>query len=356
MPDSNYYALNLGCDRLETNSIKSERFKINNSERPLEIKNDEGKVVFFVDNLGANVQTINSTTSFFELVDTPNGIGIENSLISVKNEKLAFVNEINLPKINGEYVTSKSLVTDNVKSLDITSNSIKTESIIVDDVEATNLNVKNIRTDHIICNDMTIADFKTKTIMNEKLDCKNAKIESITSESITSNNLASTNIIVENLENQTGHITNLINETLVSNTIKSTSIDALQIVADKNVVSEIVSCDLLDTTEIKCNKLSILKSVYGTYEEPLDLAATRVKSVSCAGDLIIIHSKIPSGVINQDIIINGIKGDYVVNMTFNKINDVTHTFIKNGKEHLLRMKYKERVERDSQVKIIIQKV
>lgn len=361
MPDSNYYALNLGCEHLETNSIKSERFKINNSERPLEIKNDEGKVVFFVDNLGANVQTINSTTSFFELVDSPNELGEHNSLLGVQNEKLAFVNELNLPKISAEQVTANTIVTNTVKSLGITSGSIKTESMIVNDVQASNLSVTNIKTDHIVCDDMTIADFKTTTIMNEKLDCKNAKIESTTSESLTSNNLASTNIIVENLENQTGHITNIINETLVSNAIKSTSVDALQIVAEKKVVAETVSSDLLDTKEIKCNKLSIHKSVYGSSTEPLDLAVTRVKSVTVEGDLIIIHSKIPSGVINQEIIIHGLEGDYVVSMTFSSsgspfVNDVTHTFINNHKEHLLRMKYKERVERDSQVKVIIQKV
>ena len=356
MPDSNYYAIDLGCDRLETKSIQSERFKINNSERPLEIKNDQGKVVFFVDNLGANVQTINSTTSFFELVDSPNEIGIENSLIGVRNEKLSFVNEINLLKINGEYITSKSVVTDSVKSLGITSDSIKTQSIIVDDLTATDLNVKNIRADHITCNDMTIADFKTTQIMNENLNSKTAEIKALKSESITSKNLASTNIIVEHLENQTGQITHIINETLVSNAIKSTSVHALQIVAEKNVVAEIVCSDLVDTKEIKCNKLSIHKNVYGTIAEPLDLAITRVKSVTVDGDLIIIHSKIPSGVINQEITINGLEGDYVVSLTFNKVNDVTHTFISNNKEHLLKMKYKERVERDATVKIIIQKV
>ena len=376
MPDSYYESILIQCDDLRTTKINCDRVQINNSERPLEIKNDEGKVVFFVDSLGANIPTINSTTSFFELSDSPNEIGSENSLIGVRNEKLDFVNEIKLNNISAEEVTSNNIVSSTVKSLGITSDSIKTESLIVNDITATDLSVKNIKTDHIACNNMKIENFKTSKSINEELDCKKAEIKSLTTESITSNNLASTNIIVENLENKTANITDILNETLISNSIKSTSVNALQIVAEKNVVAAEIYSDLVDTKEIKCNKLSIHKNVYGTHEEPLDLAVTRVKSVTVEGDLIIIHSKIPSGVLNQEITVHGLEndGDYVVSMTFNSsgrtkddnlisperrspfVNDITHMFVNTGNDYKLLMKYKERVERESQVKIIIQKV
>ena len=71
MPDSSYYAISLQSRTLKTEAIDCARVKINNSERPLEIKNDEGKVIFYVDNLGANVHTLNSTTSFLELSGHP---------------------------------------------------------------------------------------------------------------------------------------------------------------------------------------------------------------------------------------------------------------------------------------------
>lgn len=358
MPDSTYQCILMQCDDLHTKRINSTKVKINDTERPLEVINSEGKVVFFVDSSGANIPTINSTTSFFELSDSPNEIGIENSLISVRNEKLAFVNEIQLHNISAEKVTSNNIVSSTVKSLGITSDSIKTESLIVNDITATDLSVKNIITDHIACNNMKIANFKTSKTINEELDCKKAEIETLKTESLTSNNLASTNIIVENLENKTANITDIVNETLISNSIKSTSVNALQLVAEKNVVAAEINSDLVDTKEIKCNKLSIHKNVYGTSTELLDLAITRIKSVTVEGDLIIINSKIPSGVLNQEITIHGLEndGDYVVSMTFNKVNDVTHMFVNTSNNYKLLMKYKERVERDSQVKIIIQKV
>ena len=84
MPDSSYYAISLQSQSLKTEAIHCGKVNINNSQRPLEIVNDEGKVIFFVDNLGANIHTLNSTTSFLELFDTPNVIGKENTLLGIK--------------------------------------------------------------------------------------------------------------------------------------------------------------------------------------------------------------------------------------------------------------------------------
>ena len=50
MPDSSYYAISLKSQSLKTEEIECAKVRINNSDRPLEIMNDEGKVIFFVDN------------------------------------------------------------------------------------------------------------------------------------------------------------------------------------------------------------------------------------------------------------------------------------------------------------------
>ena len=90
MPDSSYYAVSLQSQSLKTEAIHCGKVNINNSERPLEIMNDDGKVIFFVDNLGANVHTLNSTTSFLELFDTPKLLGNENSLLGIKMKNVIF--------------------------------------------------------------------------------------------------------------------------------------------------------------------------------------------------------------------------------------------------------------------------
>ena len=136
MPDYSYYAINLESKSLKTEAIDCLRVKINNSERPLEIKNDEGKVIFYVDNLGANVHTINSTTSFLELFDTPNVLGAEHNILGVKNEKLSFLDEINLSKIETEALTSKDIITNTMKATGIVTDSIINTKMVSDEIKA----------------------------------------------------------------------------------------------------------------------------------------------------------------------------------------------------------------------------
>ena len=133
MPDSSYYAVNLQSQTLKTEAIHCGKVNINNSERPLEIKNDEGKVIFFVDNLGANVHTLNSTTSFLELFDTPNLLGKEHTLLGIKNEKMSFLDEIKISKIEAEALTSKDITSTTINATGIMSDSIINGKMVSDD-------------------------------------------------------------------------------------------------------------------------------------------------------------------------------------------------------------------------------
>ena len=119
-----------------------------------------------------------------------------------------------------------------------------------------------------------------------------------------------------------------------------------------------VSSSLIDAKEIRSDKLMIKKSVFGSEAAPLNLAVTQVKFIDVSGENIKIITKTPFGVLNQSIIIKGLDldGDYTVNLTINQFNDCTHTLICDGNHHVLRVTYKERVDRDALLKILIQKV
>tara|TARA_R110000851_G_scaffold54888_1_gene129238 strand:- start:3481 stop:4554 length:1074 start_codon:yes stop_codon:yes gene_type:complete len=357
MPDSSYYAISLKSQSLKTEEIECAKVRINNSDRPLEIMNDEGKVIFFVDNLGANVHTFNSTTSFVELFDTPKLLGNENSLLGIKDEKMSFLDEIKISKIEAEALTSKDITSTTINATGIMSDSIINAKMVSDDIKATTINTNLLTADSIVCQKMKIAKFETDMITGKESMINEANIESLICNTLVNEELTSDIITVQELVNKTGNITYLESQSIDSKQIKSDDIHA--VTGDITGLTCVKMYGrLIDAKEIKTDKLIINKSVYGNVEEPLNLAVTQIKSVDVSGENIKITTKIPSGVLTQSIIINGLEidGDYTVNLALNKMNDCTHTLICYGNQHILRITYKERVDRDVLLKILIQKI
>jgi hypothetical protein len=202
-----------------------------------------------------------------------------------------------------------------------------------------------------------IANFDCNMITGKELVIEQADIKHLKCNTLANDKLTSINIIVNDLANDKGKITQLESQNIVSKQLKSNDIHA--ITGDITGLTCVnVSSSLIDAKEIWTDKLMIKKYVFGSVEEPLNLAVTQVKSVAVSGENIKIITKIPAGVLNQTVIINGLDldGDYIVNVMLNKINDCTHTLICEGNHHVLRVTYKERVDRDALLKILIQKV
>ena len=326
MPDSSYHAINLESKSLKTEAIDCAKVKINNSERPLEIKNDEGKVIFFVDNLGANVHTLNSTTSFLELFDTPNTLGKEHTLLGMKDEKIAFLDEIKLSKVEAEVLTSKDIITNSIKATGIVSDSIINGKMVSDEIKATAINTNLLTSDSIVCENMKILRFETDMITGKGLKINEANIESLICNTLVNEELTSDIITVRELVNEKSNIAYLESEGIDSKQIKSDDIHA--ITGDITGLTCVkIYGSLINAKEIETDKLMIKKSVFGSEDEPLNLAVTQVKSVDVSGENIKITTKIPAGVLNQSIIINGleIEGDYILNLSLNKLNDCTYT-------------------------------
>ena len=157
MPDSSYFANHLESFEFKSNKIDCGRVKIGvNNERPLEIQNDEGKVVFFVDNLGANVHTLNSTTSFLELIDTPNTIGNDNSILGIEEGKMQFIRDVKLSKAEVNCLAATSIGTETIKADGIISNSVISGTLVVDDLTTPVAKINTITSNVIACDNMTI--------------------------------------------------------------------------------------------------------------------------------------------------------------------------------------------------------
>tara|TARA_R110000796_G_scaffold186292_1_gene303191 strand:- start:202 stop:1275 length:1074 start_codon:yes stop_codon:yes gene_type:complete len=357
MPDSSYFANSLESLEIKSKKIDCGRVKIGvNNERPLEIQNDEGKVVFFVDNLGANVHTLNSTTSFLELIDTPNDLGNDDSILGIEAGKMKFIRDVKLSKAEVNCLAATSIGTETIKSDGIISNSIISGTLIVDDITAPIAKMKNITSDNIVCDNMTIDNFTTSNIRGDDLKFTNAELINLKSNSLVSTKISSSCIDCNSLKNRSAEIDHLLSETLTGKEIKCDELES-NIIRANEITTEACNSTIVMCKEVNADKLILKKNTYGSNEEPLNLAITQVKSVDVTGDVICIISKIPCGVNSQQITVNGlVDADYAVNLTLNQVNDCTHTFIRNEGCHLLRIKYGERVGRDTQVKILIQKI
>ena len=315
------------------------------------------KSFFLLDNLGANIHTLNSTTSFLELFDTPNVIGRENTLLGIKNDKIAFLDTVKMAKIETEALTSTDIVANTIKATGIVTDSIINAKMVSDELKATTINTNLLTADSIVCEKMKIAKFETDMITGKELMISEANIESLICNTLLTEELTSDIITVRELVNEKSNIAYLESEIIESKQIKSEDIHT--ITGDITGLTCVnVSSSLIDAKEILCDKLVIKKSIYGSEEEPLNLAVTQVKSVDVSGERIKIITKTPAGVLTQSIIINGmeIDADYTVNLTLNKLNDCAHTLICEGTHYVLRVIYKERVDRDALLKILIQKV
>ena len=159
MPNVNYYAVNLECESLKTSQVNCDKVKISNSSRALEVFNDDGKVVFFVDNLGASVNNINSSTQFTELSDTPYSLGNENSILGVKDGKIEFLDVLKFWKVEADEVTAKKIITDTMKTEGMVSKSIVNETLTSDKIKCTTFDTGAITADTIVCDNMKLTKF-----------------------------------------------------------------------------------------------------------------------------------------------------------------------------------------------------
>ena len=354
MPNISYYAVNLECESLKTSQVICDKVKISNSSRALEVFNDDGKVVFFVDNLGASVNNINSSTQFTELSDTPYVLGNENSILGVKDGKIEFLDDLIFRKVESDEVTSKKINTGTMKTDGIVSKSIVNETLTSDKIKCTTLDTNVMTADTIVCDNMKLTKFDIDSLSGKELVFDTAIVSQLKSESVTSKMLASTHVVTENLETEKGNFGDITTNVLTSKQVIADNLKSKLVIIDELLFDSIMG-DRVETKEIICDKLNIVKSEYGSETEPLNLAITQVKFVEVSGENIKIVTKCPSGVLNQAIQINGLDHgkDYAVNITLNTDNNISHTFIDDGSTHKLKIVYKTAVERDTIVKIYI---
>ena len=344
------------CQNLQTSNIDCGKVQINNSDKPFVVKNNEGKVVFFIDNAGANQQIINTKTNFFDLYDAPS-LGSENSILGIKNEKLAFSNSIQVSKVDTTNLNSIDAKFDSLTSDMLNCNNSTLKNLKCDNIKSNFSKFEELQATSIDCKALKVENIELEHISTKMGVMDNAKINALEANLISLNNLASTHAIVENFENQTANINNLKsnNSLFVDSKIVALEADEINV---KDLTAKQMKTDELCAKNIKSASLNIEKNVYGSIDNPLCLNFTQTKEVQVTGNNIKIITSVPAGILNQSFIINGldVNEDYIVNITSNNENMFHYVLINDGTKHKLNIKYLDRALRDSVLKINIMRI
>jgi len=109
-----------------TNNLESKNVKINNDNNYLEVLNNEGKKVFWVDDDGANIKQLETITELNDVVGFPS---IKDGLLIGKDNQLEFTKDLEITNLKVDSglinsIESKKITADVANTITINSNSV----------------------------------------------------------------------------------------------------------------------------------------------------------------------------------------------------------------------------------------
>lgn len=355
MPQRLFEAQVIESSKIKTNTIDCGKVQISNSSQPFTVTNSEGKVVFFVDEKGVTEHITNTTTSFVELYDTPKELGKENTILGIKNGKLAFVDDI-----NADIVQIKKLTCQAGNVYTLKSETLDVHSCCVTDLKSEKSfskasTIENLNASSIMCNELNVTKFDPDTLKCNSAHIQDLKTTAFQADLISSHNLASTHAVLENLEAHKSKLGDVVSKTLHTDSIKAKDVTTDNIKA-KLVTFTDVKSDTVDAEVIKANKVCVKQNTYGSEKEPLNLAVTQSKDVKVEGNNIKIVTTCPAGVLTQSFTIYGlnVNEDYIAHVTSNNDVMLQYLLINDGNRFTLKINYADRTMRNTVLKIYIQ--
>ena len=304
MPTPRINAEDIIANNILGNKIHNKKVIIDDSSTPFRVKDDKGDIVFWVDNSGCNIKALESKTNFLELLDTPDYLGDENSVLLVKDESLCFSNNLNVDNVKCEKLFSQQvhcdrLNTTNINLDSIVCKSVLTDKINTDDLKANsllsqNLNCKNIDSESIKCNNFKCDDLSLKKLNLHELNGEKSNLKSIKTIDCKTTNLDCKTAFVDNIKSNEIDIT----DAKIDN-LKLKNLDLKELELEASFIKKLFVNDL--------NVLSQVTQHYGSLTEPLFLALTQQNTLELLnGKNHIITTKIARGIKKQSFYINNL--------------------------------------------------
>ena len=108
-------------------SLKLKNVKINDGDNHLEIQDNNGKKIFWVNNEGCSIKAVDKSIELEDVIGFPS---ICDGILSVSNDELSFSRDLNLDKLDVINSSIENLKVDNLKLNSLTLQSLSADHLL----------------------------------------------------------------------------------------------------------------------------------------------------------------------------------------------------------------------------------
>jgi hypothetical protein len=320
-------------------SLNTPTLSTNKAGNYLEVTNGKGVKLFWVDDKGANVKTVDRAVELEDVVGFPK---VAEGLLYYKNQNLDFVKNIELDSL-----TSLHGNIHNIKSNDIESSTIKATT-----VEGQSVLAKVVKSDDINCDDANVTNLKavslqSQNVKTEHLKAKTLDVETYNPEHIETSKVQCTSILgeeanVSSIQAKEAGIIHIESQNILTQRIDIAENANIKVLNNEEAIVDDLKAVNANIKNLKYDNLIKSVSVFGSLNNPLKLNAveqTKLDVNNEQGNIKIyniIRDKAPQ---NKFILENLPDADYhvsvkshnhLLNTNYNicQVNGVTYLFSK----------------------------
>lgn len=330
-------------DLVINNKITHKNVKINNGNNYLEIQNDEGKKLFWVNNKGCNVKSINKSIELEDVFDFPK---LQEGILYYNNETLEFEKDISLNNLS---VINSSVENLKVDNLEIKN--LKLPDALLDKIlNINNINIKSLTNEILNTNELSSVNInsdvlKTKVIGSEEIETNTISSKILLTDVVKSKNILVEEANIKSFQAEQAGIAQIECSSIMAHNMNILETGNIKVLNNEEAhIAELDVCNA-EIQILKVNK--IIKSIteHGSVEKPKRLNMIEESFLDCNNDennIIIfnkINDKTPE---NKFELINLPDGEYnVITKCYNQFTNINYNICVVDNKKYLYCKFKE---------------
>tara|TARA_R110002050_G_C8896723_1_gene509811 strand:+ start:471 stop:1532 length:1062 start_codon:yes stop_codon:yes gene_type:complete len=312
-------------------SLKLKNVKINDGDNHLEIQDNNGKKIFWVNNEGCSIKAVDKSIELEDVIGFPS---ICDGILSVSNDELSFSRDLNLDKLDVINSSIENLKVDNLKL-----NSLTLQSLSADHLLNKILNSDKINSDEANIKNITNEKLSSQEITSEHINSDTLKVKLFNPEEVKTKSILSEEGNIKSFQAEQAGISKLECSSIMSHNLDIIETANIKVLNNEEAhIADLNVCNA-EIQILKVNK--IIKSVteHGSSLEPLKLNMIDNSSLDCNNDEndIKIYNKIVDKTPqNKFELINLPEGDYrVITKSHNQFINVNYNMcMVDGKKWL----------------------
>ena len=319
-----------------TNNLESKNVKINNDNNYLEVLNNQGKKVFWIDEDGANIKQLETITELNDIVGFPS---IRDGLLIGKDNQLEFTKDLEITNLKVDSglinsIESKKITADVANTITINSNSVLCKVANADKLISNEAKITNLNTDELTAKSIKVDDLKCGN-----LDCDNFKPTDIETDNLLSKHINTEELNAGSLQAKEAGIANLETQNILTQRMDIIETANIKVLNNEDAIINELKVSNAHIDNLKYNKMIKNIKSYGSVEEPLVLNVVDTKYLDVnneTGSLKIFNKIVDKTPQNKIELTNLPEGDYIVNtICHNQFINIRYNLCKvDGKTYL----------------------